>query len=213
MSQESVIFKGSKSGIVVILDEQKPFEDIINDIRYKLEHAENFFCGTDLNIGFQGRSLDAEERQQLSKTITEIVGTDVHLDFESRFDQLLQRIEVFDGIDEGITKFHRGTVRAGQCINAEGNLVIMGDVNPSAQVVANGNIIVMGSARGIVHAGHNGNRRAIVAALNLQPTQLRIADVISRSPDEDDKHRMMPEIAYVKEDKIYIEAYLSKKRI
>jgi len=74
-------------------------------------------------------------------------------------------------------------------------------------------IVIMGTVKGTVHAGAKGNREAIVAALNLLPTQLRIADVITRSPDEAETlHGMTPEIAYIKEDRIYIEEILQKRK-
>jgi septum site-determining protein MinC len=71
----------------------------------------------------------------------------------------------------------------------------------------------MGTVKGTVHAGAKGNREAIVAALNLSPTQLRIADVITRSPDEDDTlHGEAPEIAYIKDNRIFIEEILQKRK-
>ena len=74
---------------------------------------------------------------------------------------------------------------------------------------ATGNVIVMGSLRGIVHAGADGNKESVVAALNLQPTQLRIADVITRSPDvKENKTVLIPEMAFVKDDLVYIERFL-----
>ena len=89
---------------------------------------------------------------------------------------------------------------------SEGNLVIIGDINPGAELIAAGNIVVMGSLRGIVHAGCDGNRDAIVSALYLQPTQLRIADIITRSPDGEAKiTEPIPEIASIKDGRIYIE--------
>ena len=76
-----------------------------------------------------------------------------------------------------------------------------------------GNIVIMGSVKGTVHAGAKGNREAVVAALNLSPTQLRIADVITRSPDEDETlHGVAPEIAYIKNHQIYIEEILQKRK-
>jgi septum site-determining protein MinC len=67
----------------------------------------------------------------------------------------------------------------------------------------------MGTLRGMVHAGANGNKEAIIVALNLQPTQLRIADVITRPPDEKDAYgQFVPEMAYVKGDSVYIDRYL-----
>jgi septum site-determining protein MinC len=97
-------------------------------------------------------------------------------------------------------------------VSFEGNLVVIGDVNPGGEVVATGNVVVMGSLRGIVHAGADGNKEALVVALNLQPTQLRIADVITRSPDEKGaRNPFIPELAYVKDDMVYIERFLPQR--
>lgn len=212
MGRESVILKGSKSGIVVILDNQKAFTDIIDNIKQKFMESSRFFLGTNLKIGFTGRNLNEPEKQQLADIITGIIGNDVNISFESDDKREVQSGEFFNDIEEGIAKFHKGTVRSGQRLIAEGNLVIIGDVNPGAEVIAGGNIVVMGSLRGIVHAGYKGNTKAIVAALNLHPTQLRIAGIITRSPDDEMyKHEIIPEVAYIKENCIYIDSYLPKK--
>jgi len=71
------------------------------------------------------------------------------------------------------------TLRSGVRIEFPGHVVILGDVNPGAEVVADGNIIVWGRLRGTVHAGANGNRKAVVCALEFSPMQLRIADQTS----------------------------------
>ena len=127
----------------------------------------------------------------------------------------LQRVAIelrMQGIEEGITKFYRGTVRSGQLISYDGNIVILGDVNPGAEVQASGNIIVLGWLRGTVHAGMYGNDKAFVASLNLQPVQLRIANIITRPPDEQKyESPSVPEIAFVKDDMIFIESFLPQK--
>lgn len=99
------------------------------------------------------------------------------------------------------------TLRAGQRIHFNGNVVILGDVNPGAEVVAAGNIIVMGSVRGVVHAGVEGNTQAVVMAFRLQPIQLRIANHITRPPDEEEFLTSYPEIARIKDDVVTIEAF------
>ena len=119
--------------------------------------------------------------------------------------------QIFEGIEEGNTKFCRGTVRSGQLINFNGNVVIIGDANPGSEIVAAGNIVVLGNLRGIVHAGSDGNKAAVVVAFNLQPTQLRIADVITRPPEEMISKLSLPEIAFVKDRTVYIEYYLPNK--
>ena len=107
---------------------------------------------------------------------------------------------------------YKKTLRSGQLLKSEGNIVIIGDVNPGAEVVAKGNIFVMGSVKCIVHAGAEGNREAVVVALNLVPTQLRIADIITRAPDENVKANYIPEVAYIRDNRIFIEVFLQKRK-
>jgi len=100
------------------------------------------------------------------------------------------------------------TLRSGQKVNYPGNIVILGDVNPGAEVVASGSIIVLGTVRGVVHAGAEGFKKAVVLAFRLLPTQLRIADHITRAPDgETVGDSFCPEIALIKDDMVVIESY------
>jgi septum formation inhibitor MinC len=79
------------------------------------------------------------------------------------------------------TLYHRGTLRGGQALHNLGNLVVVGDVNPGAELVASGDIVVFGALRGVAHSGAQGDRAARVIALELAPTQLRIATLIATS--------------------------------
>jgi len=78
---------------------------------------------------------------------------------------------------------HRGTLRSGDHLQAEGSVLLLGDVNPGARISAAGNVLVWGRLRGIAHAGVAGNRDARIVALQLRPLQLRIADVVARGPE------------------------------
>ena len=82
--------------------------------------------------------------------------------------------------------FHEGTIRSGENIESEGNLMIQGDVNPGAIVSANGNIMIWGRLLGIAHAGKSGNYKSKISALNFRPVQLRIADLVARGPSNSD---------------------------
>jgi len=95
----------------------------------------------------------------------------------------------------------RRTLRSGQSLRYPGHVVVIGDVNPGAEVVAGGDIVVWGRVRGVVHAGALGDEGAVVCALSLFPTQLRIAGHIARSPEEQ-RRKPMPEMASVREGKI-----------
>ncbi|MDI7246251.1 MAG: septum site-determining protein MinC [Bacillota bacterium] len=105
----------------------------------------------------------------------------------------------------------RRTLRSGQRAAFAGNVVVLGDVNPGAEVVAGGDIVVVGALRGVAHAGTPENRSAIVVALRLMPTQLRIADAIARPPDGESRAPRTPEMAHIKEDHIVIETYSARK--
>ena len=112
-------------------------------------------------------------------------------------------------------QFYRGTLRSGQTIEVENSIVIVGDVNPGADVVAGGNVVVLGCLKGSVSAGYPENRNAFVLSLDMQPMQIRIGDLIARSPDDKRKPKRRrkigsgkdPEtkIAYVEKENIYIE--------
>src|SRR3990172_9923070 len=78
----------------------------------------------------------------------------------------------------------RRTLRSGQALRHPGSIAVIGDVNPGAEIIAGGNIVVWGRLRGTVHAGALGDENAVVCALDLAPTQLRIGGRITRSPDE-----------------------------
>ncbi|MEA5441353.1 septum site-determining protein MinC [Cyanobium gracile] len=78
---------------------------------------------------------------------------------------------------------HRGTLRSGDHLQAEGSVLLLGDVNPGARISAAGNVLVWGRLRGIAHAGVAGDRNARIVALQLRPLQLRIADMVARGPE------------------------------
>jgi len=101
----------------------------------------------------------------------------------------------------------RRTLRSGQSIHYDGNVVVLGDVNPGAEIIASGNIVVMGALRGVAHAGATGDEEAVVTAFRLQPTQLRIASHITRAPDGNHPGPDRPETARIKDGEVIIEAY------
>ncbi len=104
---------------------------------------------------------------------------------------------------------HR-TLRSGASVRFEGDIVLYGDVNPGAHVVATGNIVVLGALKGIAHAGASGDEEAFIMALNLRPTQLRIARKIAVPPERDSG--MLPERARIEGDQIVIEPFTSSRR-
>lgn len=198
-------FKGTKDGLIVYLNEAYDFDTIKSKLIEKLEKTKNFFSGARV-VSIEGKSLSINEENEIVNLMNDrygmiILKKDALIKPEKKF---------FKGIDEGITKFIKSTIRSGTKIEFKGNIIILGDVNPGAEIIAYGNIVVMGALRGIAHAGSNGNESAFVSALKLFPTQLRIGKYIARSPDSTEFNPKYPEIAYVKDDIIVIEPYLTK---
>lgn len=222
MEDNAVSFKATVNGLILILREEDSFEDIFEQVGKKIESSRRFFKGASIGVKYRGRKLSKDEEGRLLEILEKNSGAEIksfeedmeiqdksETELEPAREKIPIRRMYFKGIDEGMTKFHKGTVRSGQLVSFEGNIVVIGDVNPGAQVEATGNVIVMGSLRGIVHAGADGNKEAIIAALNLQPTQLRIADIITRPPDEaENRNTIIPEMAFVKDDRVYIERFL-----
>lgn len=212
MVQENIIkFRGTKDGILIHIEPQHDFEIIKQQLISKIEKAKYFFEDAKI-FDIYCDTLTVEQKKELETLMATRYKMYVLNPEEKDTLNKSKPVEtVFAGITEGKTKFIRGTIRSGQNINYDGNVVILGDVNPGAHITAYGNIIVMGSLRGVAHAGSNGNRDACVAAFYLEPTQLRISDVITRAPDGHYEKPKTPELAKVKGHMVYIEPYLNRK--
>jgi septum site-determining protein MinC len=103
-----------------------------------------------------------------------------------------------EDLGEETALFLHRTLRSGTRIEFGGHIVILGDVNPGAEIVSDGNVMVWGRLRGMVHAGAKGNRNAVICALDLSPTQLRIADEVSAALKPQEHPR--PEIVRINKD-------------
>jgi|BEDMetMinimDraft_2_1075160.scaffolds.fasta_scaffold37399_2 septum site-determining protein MinC len=122
--------------------------------------------------------------------------------------------EVFDlatgapraDVDPDPTLLIRRHLRSGQRVRFAGNVVVLGDVNPGAEIQADGDIVVMGTLRGLAHAGARGDASRVIVAFRLAATQLRIARFIARAP-EDDTPPAVPEVAVVRDGQVLIDSY------
>ena len=95
------------------------------------------------------------------------------------------------------------TVRSGSEIRHPGTIIVLGDANPGSSLVAGGDILVWGRLRGTAHAGSGGDRSRYIMALQMHPTQLRLADLVARAP-EGPTSQYLPEVAYVGDNTIRI---------
>jgi septum site-determining protein MinC len=116
-------------------------------------------------------------------------------------------IEPSEAIHEGQALWIEQTLRSGTRIEFEGNVIVVGDVNPGAEIMAGGSVLVWGRLRGLVHAGANGNEDAVVGAIEFSPMQLRIAGKIAVSPKKNTKGKL--EIARLKDGNLIAEPWKS----
>lgn len=197
-----VTIKGVKDGLIFILDDTCEFKQLIAELKFKLEKShERILTGPIIHVHIKLGKRSATEEQK--KQIRDLIGSKGNL--------LIQSIESADPAHEHISKDGtdvktvRGIVRSGQTMVYEGNILFLGDVNPGGSIVSSGSIYVMGALRGMAHAGCDGDEKAVIAASQLRPTQLRIAGIISRPPDEWAAADSTMEFACVKDGRMEID--------
>jgi len=106
--------------------------------------------------------------------------------------------------EEVDTMYYRGNLRSGQTIKYDGCVVILGDANPGSEIIASNSVIVLGALKGMAHAGYLGDTTCFVSALQLLPTQLRIANLITYVPAPKNRKDTQPSIAYVVDGKVFV---------
>lgn len=197
--QPYVTIKGTKEGFTLVLDDRCSYKELLDEIEEKLsvttrETDDERLIPVFLETG--NRYLDNEQMN----TISELIRKKKRLYIEQVYSNVITRAEAEKKQKENrIVKVEK-MVRSGQVLEIIGDLLLIGDVNPGAKVVASGNIYIMGVLRGMAHAGVNGKRDAVIVASKMEPTQLLIADLASRSPDElNDMHHNEMEYAYIDE--------------
>jgi septum site-determining protein MinC len=106
------------------------------------------------------------------------------------------------------TVFVQKTLRSGFKISYAGHVIVVGDVNPGAEIIAEGSVIIWGRLRGSVHAGSDGNEQVVVCALEMTPMRLRIAKVVASFTQRQGKH--LPEIAHIKAGQVISDIWTTR---
>ena len=216
-NNDGILIKGNRDGIntTIYMNRFACFEDMLKMLLKKLSKGKHFYKGTTLILKIDLNLINKKELEIIKNALlTEIeIKAIVLEDIEKEVEKVQEKeTRVFSGVYEGKTKFIRKTIRGGQSISYQGNIVIIGDINSGAEIYADGNVIVLGVIKGKVSAGTNGNTKAVIAAFLLQPEILKIANVIAMSPDDVEKPTY-PELARIKDGAIIVEPYLPKKYI
>lgn len=200
-----VLFEKKENRLVITLNKDASYADIKEKLLQILNMGTDNFSNISGAITIKGRRLNADEETEIRNIFAE--RTKLELKFEMPKQMGLATIDNIFNKDITIssTKVFRGTVRSGKRIEYEGSIVVLGDVNGGGEIIAEGNITVLGNLRGFAHAGAKGNRSAFVAAEAINPTQLRIADVIMKNEREKNNLELGYEIATIKMGEIEID--------
>jgi septum site-determining protein MinC len=219
----SVSIKGTKEGLVVTIGEGT-WSDVVADLTEHIQRKPAFFDGACAILRTGLRELGPDELREIQELLSannmELRGIRTGLastvaaagTVQIPAEIQTEEVETDHGrterdLDGENAVLVRRTIRSGQSVTHSGHVTIVGDVNPGAQVLAGGNVVVWGKLRGTVHAGAMGDDRALVCALELAPTQLRIGNHIARSPDGEPGVQGIPEVALVQENGIVVEPW------
>ncbi|MGA2489585.1 MAG: septum site-determining protein MinC [Anaerolineales bacterium] len=212
--------KGIRDGLLITLS-GAAWPDLVKAFIDNIESRSAFFHGGRVVLEVGSQELRVAElsdlRDQLSEhgvylwgvlsesPLTERTAQNLGLATRISKPRLAEASEVAQSIPEDAAKWVKGPLRSGGRIEYNGNVVVMGDVNSGAEIVAGGSIIVWGRLRGVVHAGAQGDESAVVCALELVPTQLRIAGEIAVSPKKQGKSQ--PEVARLQDGNLVAEPW------
>jgi septum site-determining protein MinC len=207
MPKSLVKFSGTEYGLLLRLDWEASLPQLLVELEEHLQQSRSFFAGAQVFLEVGQRPLLQQDSEQLAMVL-------------ERYDVTLRgvvaapggaerRLPVSPPLPEPGASLHveRRTLRSGEKIAAEGNIMILGDVNPGAEVIAGASIFVWGSLKGSAYAGVPDRTEAVIAALYLAPIQLRIAGYIARPPEARWQGAAGPELARVDRNAIVVEAW------
>ena len=164
------------------------FNDVIDEFREKLPRIKKYYAKDIKPIRIVGKALKEHEQATIRAILKDDIDSPVLFGETSELLGLHAIKRTFESsVETSETKFIRGNLRSGQREEYSGSIAILGDVNYGAEVIAGENIIVTGKIRGLAHAGANGNKKAIISANSIEPTQVRIANILKEIPENDYK--------------------------
>lgn len=224
MSSDRINIKGTSEGLIITVG-AGVWPGLMDELDQRLREKASFFKGGRVALAVGLRQLTIAELEQIGQLLNShnVTLWAVESEAPSTREAAAQLgLEVGFGTsarpvtgpsvpqaapDEAMLV--RRTLRSGQVIQHASHVVIIGDVNPGAEIRAGGSIIVWGRLRGSVYAGANVKlaKSAVVCALHLSPTQLRIGDYIARAPADEIEHELIPEMASVQNGQIVAEPW------
>ncbi len=220
-----ISIKGGRDGLRVRLDSNADWPDLLQALAHELRANQSFFAGARLVLDLGERQLDEAQLATMLDLMRQHGVRADALDASARSTRSAARAAGLtarplprypepaantSAAAESDAMLFTRTVRSGQVVRHHGHITLIGDVNPGAELIAGGSIVVWGRLKGMVHAGALGNAEAVVCALELRPTQLRIAQQIAVSPTG--RGPLNAEVARVENGQIVVEPWEAFKR-
>jgi septum site-determining protein MinC len=222
---DRITIKGTKKGLLFATRDMSDVAVLINEMTTRFESTPAFFRGAQITLATGDLVLEESELSRIKElcerhgaSLAGVISTDemsrgaarnLGLQSELRIERPLPHTHNGDGDEEsGEALLVRRTLRSGQLVEFAGSVTVIGDVNPGAEIIAGGDIVVWGMLRGSAHAGALGDERAVICALQIAPTLLRIGSRIGRPPEGQGIRRApTPEVAWVDADQILVDAW------
>ena len=193
-----------------------PWSETWQELKHLLKTKEQSWqIGTNVCLVAQDRLLDARQLQTIAETLDDVKLSLLTVSTNRRQTAVAAATSGYSVQQKAAARpaiafpassndsqpladplYLQSTVRSGVEIRHPGSIVIFGDLNPGGKAIAAGDILVWGRLRGIAHAGAQGNSKSRIAALQMEFTQLRIADAVARAPKLRPK-RFAPELAFM----------------
>lgn len=168
--------KMEKDTLVLKFDSERSFSEQKEEVEKYLAGMKNFLANGDVKFAYDGIELEFDEEVELCRIADEVFGKEVKFCHKKRPPHEIMRHVM--GNNERIVRRYIGTVKEGECVESNGDLIVIGDVNPTSQLNAEGDIYVIGNLRGVAHAGCTGDTGAVVYAMKMNPIMVKIADLI-----------------------------------
>ncbi len=224
--QGSITFKGREDGLEIHLDEKITYPVLREELMEKLKKNQGFFKDADTRVVIRGKKLSGAQQNELKRVFAmdygirsvmygdeaDLAMKEAELKIEKPKaakrpavrDEYTDEVElVSNAYFDAQSIFINNTIRSGQRIECEGDVVVIGDVNPGGEVIAGGSIAVFGRLRGLAHAGCSGRKDVCIAALNMCPKQLRLSGRVVTFPEEREEVNDA-EVAELKDGKVVI---------
>lgn len=223
-----ISIKGGRDGLLLRLDDVADWGELLGQLASQLAQNQAFFSGARLTLELGGRAVsDAQLAEVLDLMQQHGVAAEA-LSAGHRESRNAARAAglaarplprypepapgAAPAATEGEAVLLTRTVRSGQVVRHSGHITLIGDVNPGGELIAGGSVVVWGRLRGFVHAGALGDEGAVVCAVELRPTQLRIAGQIAAGPRGAGAAHTPPEVARVEGGQIVVEPWEAYKK-